>query len=55
VDKFRGHYDLDSFSYKDLDKFMYLFGGRLLAEAAAKSSKRQAFAGPPEEFHQPRD
>ena len=53
VDKFRGHYGLDSFSYKELDKFMYLFGRRLLAEAAAKSSNRQAIAGPPEEFHQP--
>ena len=42
VDKFRSHYVLDV-NYKDLDKFMYLFGGRLLAaKAAAKSSNRQA-------------
>jgi hypothetical protein len=52
VDKFRRHYGLDV-NYKDLDKFMYLFGGRLLAEKAAKSSNRQANAGPPEGFHQP--
>lgn len=54
VDKFRSHYGLDSFNYKELDKFMYLFGGRLLAQAA-KSSKRQAIAGPPEGFRQPWD
>jgi hypothetical protein len=29
VDKFRGHYGLDSFSYKELDKFMFLFGDKL--------------------------
>jgi hypothetical protein len=54
VDKFRAHYVLDSFNYKELDKFMYLFGRRLLAaKAAARSSKRQAIAGPPEQFRQP--
>jgi hypothetical protein len=53
VNKFRRRYGLQ-FSYKDLDKFMWLCGGRLLdAKAAAKSSNRQATAGPPEEFRQP--
>lgn len=54
VNKFRSHYGLESFDYKQLDKYMYLFGGSLLAaKAAAKSSKRQAIAGPPEGFRQP--
>jgi hypothetical protein len=44
VDKFRSHYGLDPFNYKELDKFMFLFGKRSLAEKAAKPSNRQAIA-----------
>lgn len=32
VNEFRGFYGLESLNYKDLDKFMYLCGGKLLAE-----------------------